>query len=179
MVIDTACSASLVAIHPACQNLRSHERDLALAGGANLILCPDNTQVVSRSGALARDGRCMAFDDAADGCVRSEGCGVFVLKRLPDALAAGDRVLAVIRGAAVNHGGATAGFSAPNALSQEAVIRKALGEIPPESIDYVEAHGTGTELGDPIEVKALAAVFRAPSRKLRIGSVKPNIGHTA
>ncbi|HEY6925430.1 MAG TPA: SDR family NAD(P)-dependent oxidoreductase [Steroidobacteraceae bacterium] len=113
MVIDTACSASLVAIHTACQNLRSRECDLALAGGANLILCPDNTQVVSRTGALARDGRCKAFDASADGFVRSEGCGVLVLKRLTDALACGDRVLAVIRGSAVNHGGATAGFSAP------------------------------------------------------------------
>ncbi|WP_176091036.1 non-ribosomal peptide synthetase/type I polyketide synthase [Burkholderia ambifaria] len=181
MAIDTACSSSLTAIHTASQNLRSGECDLAIAGGVNLILSPDNSIAVSRTRALAPDGRCKTFDAAADGFVRSEGCGALVLKRLSDALAAGDRVLAVLRGSAVNHDGASSGFTAPNGRAQEAVIRQALGRLPAASIDYVEAHGTGTPLGDPVEVQALATVFgadRGEGRRLRIGSVKTNIGHT-
>ncbi|MFA8391016.1 amino acid adenylation domain-containing protein [Burkholderia ubonensis] len=181
MAIDTACSSSLTAIHTASQNLRSGECDLAIAGGVNLILSPDNSIAVSRTRALAPDGRCKTFDAAADGFVRSEGCGAIVLKRLSDALAAGDRVLAVLRGSAVNHDGASSGFTAPNGRAQEEVIRKALGGIPAASVDYVEAHGTGTALGDPIEVQALATVFgagRDAGRRLRVGSVKTNIGHT-
>ncbi|WP_175797739.1 non-ribosomal peptide synthetase/type I polyketide synthase [Burkholderia ambifaria] len=181
MAIDTACSSSLTAIHTASQNLRSGECDLAIAGGVNLILSPDNSIAVSRTRALAPDGRCKTFDAAADGFVRSEGCGALVLKRLSDALAAGDRVLAVLRGSAVNHDGASSGFTAPNGRAQEAVIRQALGRLPAASIDYVEAHGTGTPLGDPVEVQALATVFgadRGDGRRLRIGSVKTNIGHT-
>ncbi|AYZ64937.1 amino acid adenylation domain-containing protein [Burkholderia multivorans] len=181
MAIDTACSSSLTAIHTASQNLRSGECDLAIAGGVNLILSPDNSIAVSRTRALAPDGRCKTFDAAADGFVRSEGCGAIVLKRLSDALASGDRVLAVLRGSAVNHDGASSGFTAPNGRAQEEVIRNALGGIPAASVDYVEAHGTGTALGDPIEVQALATVFgagRDAGRRLRVGSVKTNIGHT-
>ena len=181
MAIDTACSSSLTAIHTASQNLRSGECDVAIAGGVNLILSPDNSIAVSRTRALAPDGRCKTFDAAADGFVRSEGCGALVLKRLSDALAAGDRVLAVLRGSAVNHDGASSGFTAPNGRAQEAVIRQALGGLPAASIDYVEAHGTGTPLGDPVELQALATVFgagRDASRRLRVGSVKTNIGHT-
>ncbi|MGC3025729.1 amino acid adenylation domain-containing protein [Burkholderia sp. DN3021] len=181
MAIDTACSSSLTAIHTASQNLRTGECDLAIAGGVNLILSPDNSIAVSRTRALAPDGRCKTFDAAADGFVRSEGCGALVLKRLSDALAAGDRVLAVLRGSAVNHDGASSGFTAPNGRAQEAVIRQALGGLPAASIDYVEAHGTGTPLGDPVEVQALATVFgegRDGGRRLRVGSVKTNIGHT-
>ncbi|WP_175749093.1 non-ribosomal peptide synthetase/type I polyketide synthase [Burkholderia pyrrocinia] len=181
MAIDTACSSSLTAIHTASQNLRSGECDLAIAGGVNLILSPDNSIAVSRTRALAPDGRCKTFDAAADGFVRSEGCGALVLKRLSDALAAGDRVLAVLRGSAVNHDGASSGFTAPNGRAQEAVIRQALGGLPAASIDYVEAHGTGTPLGDPVEVQALATVFgegRDGGPRLRVGSVKTNIGHT-
>ncbi|PAK03398.1 hybrid non-ribosomal peptide synthetase/type I polyketide synthase [Burkholderia ubonensis] len=181
MAIDTACSSSLTAIHTASQNLRTGECDLAIAGGVNLILSPDNSIAVSRTRALAPDGRCKTFDAAADGFVRSEGCGALVLKRLSDALAAGDRVLAVLRGSAVNHDGASSGFTAPNGRAQEEVIRKALGGIPAASVDYVEAHGTGTALGDPIEVHALATVFgagRDAGKRLRVGSVKTNIGHT-
>ncbi|MDR6499786.1 amino acid adenylation domain-containing protein [Burkholderia ambifaria] len=181
MAIDTACSSSLTAIHTASQNLRAGECDLAIAGGVNLILSPDNSIAVSRTRALAPDGRCKTFDAAADGFVRSEGCGALVLKRLSDALAAGDRVLAVLRGSAVNHDGASSGFTAPNGRAQEAVIRQALGGLPAASIDYVEAHGTGTPLGDPVEVQALATVFgegRDGGRRLRVGSVKTNIGHT-
>ncbi|OXI15941.1 hybrid non-ribosomal peptide synthetase/type I polyketide synthase [Burkholderia sp. AU15512] len=181
MAIDTACSSSLTAIHTASQNLRSGECDLAIAGGVNLILSPDNSIAVSRTRALAPDGRCKTFDASADGFVRSEGCGALVLRRLSDALAAGDRVLAVLRGSAVNHDGASSGFTAPNGRAQEAVIRQALGGLPAASIDYVEAHGTGTPLGDPVELQALATVFgagRDASRRLRVGSVKTNIGHT-
>jgi|GEM_PF-132459 len=177
MAIDTACSSSLAAIHAACLSLRNEECTAAIAGGVNLILSPDNTVAVCRTRALAPDGRCKTFDASADGFVRSEGCGVLILRRLSDATAAGDRVLAVIRGSAVNHDGASTGFTAPNGRAQEAVVRKALGSLPPDSIDYVEAHGTGTALGDPIEVKALAAALGG-NRKLRIGSVKTNIGHT-
>ncbi len=180
MTIDTACSSSLVSIHQACQSLRNGESELALAGGVNLILSPNNMAAVCRTRALAPDGRCKTFDAAADGFVRSEGCGVVVLKPLSKAVADGDRVLAVIRGSAVNHDGASGGFTVPNGHAQEAVIRQALGAFEPSRIDYVEAHGTGTALGDPIEVKALAAVLgvgRAPEKKLRIGSAKTNIGH--
>jgi amino acid adenylation domain-containing protein len=180
MAIDTACSSSLVSLHAACQSLRLGESSLALAGGVNLILSPDNTVAVCRTRALSPGGRCKTFDASADGFVRSEGCGVLVLKRLSDATANGDRVLAVIRGSAVNHDGASSGFSAPNGVAQEAVLRKALGQIDPASVDYVEAHGTGTALGDPIEVRAMAEVYgqgRADGNPLKIGSVKTNIGH--
>ncbi|MBB5066043.1 non-ribosomal peptide synthetase/type I polyketide synthase, partial [Granulicella mallensis] len=181
LVLDTACSSSLAAIHTACQNLRHGECDLALAGGVNLILSPDNTVALSRARALSRKGRCSTFSAGADGFVRSEGCGVLVLKRLVDAKAAGDRILGIVRGSAVNHDGASTGFTAPNGSAQEAVMRSALGKIPAASVDYVEAHGTGTPLGDPIEVQALAAVYgkdRMGHNKLLIGSAKTNIGHT-
>lgn len=180
IAIDTACSSSLASIHTACQSLRGGECELALAGGVNLILSPDSTIAVCRTRALAPGGRCKAFDASADGFVRSEGCGILVLKRLSAAIAAEDRILAIIRGSAVNHDGASSGFTTPNGRAQQAVIRRALGNVPPSAIDYVEAHGTGTALGDPIEVAALAAVFgegRTPGHKLRIGSVKTNIGH--
>lgn len=181
MAIDTACSSSLVSLHTACQSLRLGESSLALAGGVNLILSPDNTVAVCRTRALSPSGRCKTFDASADGFVRSEGCGVLVLKRLSDATADGDRVLAVIRASAVNHDGASSGFSAPNGLAQEGVLRKALEQIDPASVDYVEAHGTGTALGDPVEVRALAEVYgkgRTANNPLKIGSVKTNIGHT-
>ena len=161
MALDTACSSSLVSIHQACQSLRAGECEMALAGGVNLILSPATTIAVSCTRALAPDGRSKTFDAAADGFVRSEGCGVVVLKKLSAALSSGDPVLAVIRGSAVNHDGASGGFTVPNGKAQEAVIRRALGTLAPHEVDYVEAHGTGTALGDPIEVKALAAVFGA------------------
>ena len=134
------------------------------------------------SGLLAKDGRCKTFDAAADGYARGEGCGVVLLKRLSDALADGDRVMAVIRGSAVNQDGRSGGITAPNGLAQQAVIREALAvaHIEPREVDYVETHGTGTPLGDPIEVGALSAVYgegRPKSDPLYIGSVKTNIGH--
>jgi acyl transferase domain-containing protein/NADPH:quinone reductase-like Zn-dependent oxidoreductase/SAM-dependent methyltransferase len=182
ITIDTACSSSLVAVHLAVQSLRAGDSHLALAGGVNLILSPENSIVLSKFKMMAPDGRCKAFDAAADGFVRGEGCGIVALKRLSDALADGDRVLAVIRGSAVNQDGASGGLTAPNGPSQANVLRDALanGGVLARDVAYVEAHGTGTALGDPIEVQALAAVLgvdRAPDRPLAIGSVKTNVGH--
>jgi acyl transferase domain-containing protein len=178
--IDTACSASLVAVHLAVQSLRLGECNMALAGGTNVIMVPETTIALSKFHMMAPDGRCKAFDARADGFVRGEGCGVVVLKRLSDALIDGDNVIALIRGSAVNQDGASSGLTAPNGPAQEAVIREALanGGVDPRDVTYVEAHGTGTALGDPIEVQALAAAL-GPDRAtpVLIGSVKTNIGH--
>ncbi len=180
--VDTACSSSLVAVHLACQSLNNRECRMALAGGVNTILSPEATIALSTARMMAPDGRCKAFDASANGFVRAEGCGLVVLKRLSDAVADGDRVLAVIRGSAVNQDGRSSGLTAPNGPSQEAVVREALAraEVAPADVGYVEAHGTGTSLGDPIEARALAAVManaRPPERPLLVGSVKTNIGH--
>ena len=180
IALDTACSSSLVSVHQACISLRAGDCRTALAGGVNLVLAPENTIAVCRTRALSPDGRCKTFDESANGFVRSEGCGLVVLKRLSDAVADGDPIRAVIRGSAVNQDGASSGFTVPNGPAQQAVIRQALGTIAPGNIDYLEAHGTGTALGDPIEVGAAAAVLgqdRDPGRPLYIGSVKTNIGH--
>jgi myxalamid-type polyketide synthase MxaB len=182
LVVDTACSSSLVAVHLACQALHRGECRLALAGGVNLILSPMVTLSFSRARMLSPDGRCKTFDASADGFVRGEGCGLVVLKRLSDAVADGDRVLALVRGSAVNQDGRSNGLTAPNALAQEAVVRSALARsgVAPEEVGYVEAHGTGTSLGDPIEVAALGAVLaanRPADRPLLVGSVKTNVGH--
>jgi acyl transferase domain-containing protein/acyl carrier protein/predicted O-methyltransferase YrrM len=180
--IDTACSSSLVAIHQAVQSLRRRESDLALAGGVNLLLRPDVTVALSRAHMMAPDGRCKVFDRRADGFVRSEGCGIVVLKRLADAQAAGDRVIAVIRGSASNQDGRSNGLTAPNGAAQERVLQAALADarLAASQVQFVETHGTGTSLGDPIEVNALAAVYgreRDQAQRLLIGSVKANIGH--
>ena len=181
MAVDTACSSSLVAVHLACQSLRSGECDMALAGGVNVILSPELSINFSKAGMLSPDGRCKTFDASADGYVRGEGCGVVVLKRLSDALAGGDRIVALIRGSAVNQDGPSGGFTVPSGPSQEEVIRRALanGGVRAEEVGYVEAHGTGTSLGDPIEVGSLGKVFggRAKDEPLWIASVKTNIGH--
>ncbi|MES2942446.1 MAG: beta-ketoacyl synthase N-terminal-like domain-containing protein, partial [Pseudomonadota bacterium] len=180
VAIDTACSSSLVAAHLAVQSLRNGECGLALVAGVNLMLSPEITVNFSQGRMLAPDGHCKTFDADADGYVRGEGCGVLVLKKLSDALAAGDRIHAVIRGSSVNQDGRSAGLTAPNGLAQEAVIRQALAnaKLTPDAVDYIEAHGTGTSLGDPIEVHALKAVFgQQRERPLYLGSVKTNIGH--
>jgi len=179
ITIDTACSSSLVAVHQACSALRTGECDLAIAGGVSLLLAPEYTVNFRKAGMLARDGHCKTFDAAADGFARAEGCGVVVLKRLSDALQAGDRVRALVMGSAVNQDGASGGLTVPSGPSQEAVIRKALkaARCDPTQIDYIEAHGTGTSLGDPIEVQAINEVFTGRDRPLAIGSVKTNIGH--
>ena len=180
--VDTACSSSLVALHLACQSLRSHESHLALAGGVNVMLSPQLTIGFSQAQMMARDGHCKTFDSAADGYVRGEGCGVIVLKRLSDALQAGDTVLAVIKGSAINQDGHSNGLTAPSGLAQQEVIRSALqaAHVSPAQISYVEAHGTGTPLGDPIEMEALSAVLgegRPTDQPCIVGSVKTNIGH--
>ncbi len=182
VTVDTACSAALAAVHLACQSLRRGESDLALAGGANAIVMPEVQVYFCKMGALAPDSRCKTFDAAADGYVRGEGCGMVVLKRLSDAVADGDTVLAVIRGSAMNHDGRSSGLTVPSGPAQQAVIRAALADagVAPHDVDYVEAHGTGTPLGDPIEVRALAAILgrdRPADRPLLLGSVKTNIGH--
>ena len=181
LTVDTACSSSLVAVHLACQALRSGDCRMALAGGVNLILSPDLYIALSHSRMLAPDGKCKTFDAAADGFGRAEGCGVVVLKRLDDALADGDRILAVIRGSAVNQDGPSSSMTAPNGPAQEAVIREALARagIAPRDVSFIEAHGTGTQLGDPLEVQALGAVFaeRDRGQPLLLGSAKTNLGH--
>ncbi len=128
LTLDTACSSALVAVHLACQSLRTGQSNLALAGGVNLILSPDLTISMAKSRALAPDGICKTFDAAADGYGRGEGCGVVVLKRLSDAIADGDTILALIRGSAINHDGRSSGLTVPNGLAQQAVIRKRSGK---------------------------------------------------
>ena len=183
VAVDTACSSSLTAIHLACQSLRGGDCEMALAGGVNVILAPQTGVMFSKWGMMAPDGRCKTFDAAADGFVRGEGCGIIVLKRLDRAQADGDRVLAVIEGSAINQDGRSSGLTVPNGRAHEALIETALANasITPADIDYIEAHGTGTPLGDPIELEALGSVFgpgRDPQRKLKVGSVKTNLGHT-
>lgn len=180
--VDTACSSSLVAVHSAVLSLRAGECNLALAGGVNLILSPVATIALSKAHMMAPDGRCKAFDARANGFVRSEGAAMLVLKRLSDAVAAGDPIVAVIRGSAINQDGRSNGLTAPNGPAQESVIRAALanGGVTAAQVGFVESHGTGTSLGDPIEVRALAAVLgrdRDASRPVLVGSVKTNIGH--
>ncbi len=182
LAIDTACSSSLVAVHYACQSLRTGESTMAVAGGVNLILGPESTIALSKTKLLSPSGKCKTFDDAADGIVRGEGCGIVILKKLSDAIRDKDSVLAVIKGSAVNQDGASSGFTVPNGSSQKKLILEALANagVSASQIDYVEAHGTGTALGDPIEVNALASVFgkdKTDENPLLIGSVKTNIGH--
>ncbi|MGC9524442.1 MAG: beta-ketoacyl synthase N-terminal-like domain-containing protein [Limnospira sp.] len=180
--VDTACSSSLVAVHYACQSLRSRDCHLAITAAVNRILSPQMSVNFSRAKMLSLQGRCKTFDASANGFVRGEGGGAIVLKRLSDAIASGDNILAVIRGSAVNHDGRSSGLTVPNGPAQQAVIRQALenARIQPQQVSYIEAHGTGTALGDPIEVGALNAVYgagRSDRDPLIIASVKTNIGH--
>jgi acyl transferase domain-containing protein/7-keto-8-aminopelargonate synthetase-like enzyme/acyl carrier protein len=179
LALDTACSSSLAAVHLATASLRNRESDLALAGGVNMILSPDSLVSLCKARMLSPDGRCKTFDASANGYVRAEGCGVLVLKRLKDALAASDNILAVIRGSACNHNGRSSGLTVPSGPAQQALIREALTNagLKPRDVSYVEAHGTGTAVGDPIEVGALASVFAGRSRPVLVGSVKSNVGH--
>ncbi|MFR9772533.1 HAD-IIIC family phosphatase [Nocardia sp. SC052] len=183
VTLDTACSSSIVAMHLAAQALRAGECDLALAGGATLLMGPTAHVELCKLGVLSPSGRCAPFSAGADGTVWAEGAGLVLLKRLDDARRDGDRVLAVVRGSAVNQDGRSQGISAPNGFAQEQVIKAALraAGLRPADLDYVEAHGTGTALGDPIEARALARVFgpdREPERPLGVGSLKSNVGHT-
>ncbi len=182
MAVDTLCSSSLVAVHLACQSLRSCEATLALACGVNLMLSPDTTRLTATTQGLSPDGRCKTFDASANGFVRSEGCGVVVLKLLSQAQKDGDPILALIRGSAVNQDGRSTGLTAPNVLSQQAMLQQALlnARVAPEDIGYIETHGTGTPLGDPIEFEALRAVLGAPrptGSRCVLGAAKTNVGH--
>ncbi|MER9250109.1 amino acid adenylation domain-containing protein [Mesorhizobium sp. M0590] len=181
--VQTACSTSLVAVHLACQSLRSNECNMALAGGASISLPHGKGYLHQQGHILSPDGRCRAFDAKSQGTVRGSGVGVVVLKRLSDAYRDGDYIWAVIRGTAINNDGATkVGFTAPSVDGQAAVIQAALtdADVSADAIGYVEAHGTGTYLGDPIEISGLTKAFRSHTARKQfcaIGSVKANVGH--
>ena len=182
LAVDTACSSSLVALHLACQSLQRGDCDRALVGGVNTIVSPTTNILTCKLKALSPSGHSRAFDAAADGYLRGEGCGVVTLRRLSDAEREGDPIVGVIRGSAVGHNGTSSGLTAPNPKAQEKVILQALERagVSPAEIGYLEAHGTGTELGDPIEMQAAAAALaqgREADNPLLVGSVKTNIGH--
>ncbi len=187
--IDTACSSSLVAVHRAVEAIYNGDCEQAIAGGVNVMLTPTGFIYFSKSGLLSPDGRCKAFDKQANGYVRGEGTGAVLLKPLSKAIADGDHIYGLIKGAAVNHGGRAKSLGAPNPLSEAEVVVKALerAQIDPETVTYIEAHGTGTPLGDPIEISSLKKAFAELNQKRNghtprkrycgIGSVKSNIGH--
>jgi myxalamid-type polyketide synthase MxaB len=177
--LDTACSSSLAALHLALRSLREGESEVALVGGVSLVMSPESLITLCKARMLSPDGRCKTFDAAANGYVRGEGCGVLVLRRLPDAMADGDAVLGLVRGSALNHNGRSAGLTVPSGPAQQELLRQALADagLTPAEVGYVEAHGTGTAVGDPIEVEALAAVHAGRPRPLLVGSVKSNVGH--
>lgn len=177
--VDSACSSGLLAVHNACRSLHDGESDLALAGGVNVVLEPRKMASGSAQGMLSPTGRCHAFDVDADGFVSGEAVGMVLLKRLPDALRDGDRVLAVIRGTAANQDGRTVNIATPSRDAQVAVYQAALaaGATDPATIGMVEAHGTGTPVGDPIEYAGLAHVYGTDG-PCALGSAKTNFGHT-
>lgn len=181
MAVDTACSSSLVALHQACGALRNGEADTVIAGGANLMLTPALSVFYTQAGLSAPDGRCKPFCEGADGIGRGEGVAAVVLRRLDDAVADGQQIYAVVRSSAVNHDGRSNGITAPNRLSQAALMRRALksADIEADELSFVEAHGTGTTLGDMIEANALGDIHRTRTGELcLLGSLKGNIGHT-
>ena len=182
LTTDTACASSLTALHLAVTGLRRGECDIALAGAVNAVHHPKILVMFSHANMLAPDGQCKTFDEAADGYVRAEGCGVLVLKRLADARRDGDSVIALVRGTAIGQDGESAGLTVPNGTAQEQVMRAAIAdaELKPGDVSYVEAHGTGTPLGDPIEMGAISDVFMESHTKDRpvvVASLKTNLGH--
>jgi acyl transferase domain-containing protein/NADPH:quinone reductase-like Zn-dependent oxidoreductase/acyl carrier protein len=191
IAVDTACSSSMVAVHLGCQSLQLGECDMALAGGANVVLSSDITRLFTSAGMLATDGHCKFGDQSANGFVRSEGAGMVVLKRLSDAVAAGDQIYAVIRGSSVNNDGSSSGYLVtPSRAGQKAMLQEAWRQagIRGPELCYIEAHGTGTQVGDPVEIGAISDALReggvtasgagAADNRVPIGSVKTNIGHT-
>jgi len=180
LTVDTACSSGLLAVHLACRSLHERESDLALAGGCLVMLQPHVFTSASAQGMLSPTGRCRAFDAAADGFVRSEGCAIVALKRLPDALRDDDRVLAVLRGTATNQDGRTDTISTPSPDAQVVAYRTALAAagVDADTVGMVEAHGTGTPVGDPIEFASLAQVYGRNGTRCALGSAKSNLGHT-
>jgi polyketide synthase PksM len=182
MSIDTACSSALVAIHQACESLRAGGCDMALTGGVAVMTTPAFYLAGASAGMLSPTGRCRALDAGADGFVPGEGVGVFVLRRLSDAVADGDPIRAVIVASGVNQDGASNGITAPNGAAQTRLIRETYARhgIDPATLNMIELHGTGTRLGDPIEMEALAAAYAGaepPEGGWRIGSAKSGIGH--
>ncbi|WP_227981526.1 type I polyketide synthase [Nocardia spumae] len=183
ITVDTACSSSLVSFHLACQALANDDCEVALAGGVNVMLQPETFVLMCKGGFLATDGRCKSFDASADGYGRGEGAGMVVLKKLDDAVRAGDRVYAVVKATGSNQDGRTTAITVPNVDSQEALARTVCERsgLAPDSVTYLEAHGTGTLVGDPVELRALGRVFGAPAGRtdtVGVGSVKATIGHT-
>ncbi len=177
--VDTACSSSLVALHLACESLRRGECEQAIVGGVHVVTLPESMVNACKMQMLAADGRCKTFDAHADGFALGEGCGVVVVKKLGDARRDGNRILAIIRGSAVNEDGRSSSLTAPNGLAQQAVMRRALrqAKIDPALVSYVEAHGSGTAMGDPIEMESIQAVYGHAERPLYAATVKTNIGH--
>jgi len=182
--VQTACSTSLVAIHMACRSLQQHECDMALAGGASVRFPQGTGYLYQPENIASPDGHCRAFDEKAQGCMRGNGASTVLLKRLDDALADGDSIVAVIKGSAINNDGAAKiGYTAPGIEGQTEVVYRAqaVAGVDPETISYIEAHGTGTPLGDPAEITGLTHAFRKKTQKksfCAIGSIKTNIGHT-
>ncbi len=179
---DLACASSLVAIHHAVTALQQDEVDMALAGGANAVLSPSIAKFLEETGMLSASGQCRTFDAGADGYVRGEGCGMVVLKRLDDAIAAGNRIWGVVRGTAVNQNATGLGLTQPNGPAQMQAMEQALerAAVTPAEVDYLEAHGPGSPFGDAVEMNAAANVYgrgRDPGEPLLVGSVKTNIGH--
>lgn len=184
LTIDTACSASLVALDTAVKAVRRGDAEVALVGGVNLICHPGLSQAFQKAGMLAADGRCKTFDQSADGYVRGEGAVLFLIKNANRALADNDPILAIIKGTAANHGGRAAGLTVPNPVQQAELLKQAWTDagIQPQQLGYFEAHGTGTSLGDPIEIRGLKAAYAEAAQgetaaEITIGSVKTNIGH--
>ncbi len=179
LVIDTACSSSLVALHTAIESLESHACDIAIVGGATLILTVDYGLDLFHAGLLAKDGRCKPFSQAADGFARGEGAGVIVLQRREDVCKTNKRIYANLLGSAINSDGQSNGITAPSRMAQKQVIQNALtkADLLPEDINYIETHGTGTNLGDKIEFSALKDVYQGRDKPLYMGSVKGNIAH--
>ena len=182
MPIDTMCSASLTAIHEACEHLLRGECELAITGGVNLYLHPSSYIALCAQQMLSQDGQCKSFGKGGNGFVPGEGVGVILLKRLSRAVADQDQIYAIIRGTSINHGGKTNGYTVPNPNAQGELIRSALDKagVNARAVSYIEAHGTGTELGDPIEITGLTQAFRKDTEDTgycAIGSVKSNIGH--